>query len=950
MDFERQPAHEWQKAVPGARWFKADLHIHTVDDHAGGRARLPDGLSGDPTDPEVLACYAKLFLKGLVASGVQVAGLTPHSPRAGSGPETSAVWKIVDEWNCGEDDDGVPFREKVYAVFPGFEPNVNDGANGVHLLFLFDPEIGRERYLALYDAIMDGRAPWEHSALRLTPRDAEEVFQTLDRRRSESERTDAPWTYIALAPHFQSAHGVLQEMRSDLLDRFPCRLLAGYELGDDKLPEEVEGRKKPGKFLLPFMEKHRQAFFHASDAYSIDELGQRYTWIKLASPRIEALRQGFIASDSRMRIGFERTGDGGLRPTTDAPDVTLNCRPWLKEVEVRGAASFFGSGSGGTSVRFSPDLTCIIGGSMTGKSTLLDGLRVHIEAPLPSDESVRVQVEDRGRDVFGAGSPDVRLDCPGSSPAAPGHERWPAHFFAQNELQRLSLEVSAVEDILARLFPSETSGIESRNQELRTLDGRLRDLVGQLAKLDENLAEAEQAHERAGGARKALATFAEAGAEGLHRVGRELQRWTATKGSANAILSDIRQVSQAITAFEVSELDDMIAGDLGSEGDELRQLELAPRWQRLDERIRAAEQELCGWIDDVARIVESLERNQERVRVAVERALAERGLDAAKLREIQELNRQAALLPSYEANLNETRERLVASEASFGRLRDERKGLVEAQREAFDRVMSAVEREFDGRIRARRIDNGVAKPLDVFLRALKQKGVTRWWNDLTEDRKPAPEKLAELLRRELDKRRYWKTAFDGSAPPEDRDPETIPNLLEYPLQEIGMSDAVQGTFIESLTRSRRRELAALRCPDRYFLELRMDDGSYRRLDELSGGQRVSVLLTLLLETEDSRPLVIDQPEDELDNRFLFETVLPALKKLKGRRQVIVASHNPNVVVNGDADMVIQLEATANRGCVACSGAIEEPAIRDAIVRTVDGGEEAFRLRRRKYGF
>ena len=113
-----------------------------------------------------------------------------------------------------------------------------------------------------------------------------------------------------------------------------------------------------------------------------------------------------------------------------------------------------------------------------------------------------------------------------------------------------------------------------------------------------------------------------------------------------------------------------------------------------------------------------------------------------------------------------------------------------------------------------------------------------------------------------------------------------------------MSEAVQSTFLESITRSKQRELAALRCPDRYFLELRMDDGSYRRLDELSGGQRVSVLLSLLLETDDSRPLVIDQPEDELDNRFLFETVLPALKKLKGRRQVIVATHNPNVVVNG----------------------------------------------------
>ena len=950
MGFERQPAHEWQKAVPGARWFKADLHIHTVDDHAGGRAALPEGLADDPTDPDVLSCYARLFLKGLVASGVQVAGLTPHSPRAGSGPETSAVWKIVDEWNCGEDDDGVPFREKVYAVFPGFEPNVNDGANGVHLLFLFDPEIGRERYLALYDAIMDGRAPWEHSALRLTPRDAEEVFQTLDRRRSESERTDAPWTYIALAPYFQREHGVFREMRSEILERFPWRLLAGYELGDDKLPEEVEARKKPGRFLLPFMEAHRQAFFHASDAYSIDELGQRYTWLKLASPRIEALRQAFIASDSRMRIGFERGVDGRLFPSSDTPDVTQNSRPWLREVEVRGLASFFGGGDGGTCVRFSPDLTCIIGGSMTGKSTLLDGLRVHVEAPLPADDSIRAQVEGRGRDIFGAGSPEVRLDCPGCSPAAPGHEQWPAQFFAQNELQRLSVEVSAVEGILTRLIPSETSGIESRNQELRTLDGRLRDLAGQLAKLDENLAEAEQARERADSAEKALATFAEAGVEGLHRAGRELQRWTGTKGSATAILFDVRQVSRSFAAFEVSELDDMHAGELGSEGDELRRLDLAPRWQRLDERIHAAEQELSGWIDDVTRIVESLERNQERVRVAVERALAERGLDAAKLREIQELNRQAALLPSYEANLNETRERLATSEASFGRLRDERKGLVEAQREAFDRVMTAVEREFDGRIRVRRLENGVVKVLDAFLRTLKQKGITRWWNDLTEDRKPAPEKLSGLLARELAKQRYWKKAFDGSAELEGRDPENIPNILEYPLREVGMSDAVQSAFVESLTRSRQRELAALRCPDRYFLDLRMDDGSYRRLDELSGGQRVSVLLSLLLETEDHRPLVIDQPEDELDNRFLFETVLPALKKLKGRRQVIMATHNPNVVVNGDADMVIQLDATANRGRVAGSGAIEEPAVRDAIVRTVDGGEEAFRLRRRKYGF
>ena len=100
----------------------------------------------------------------------------------------------------------------------------------------------------------------------------------------------------------------------------------------------------------------------------------------------------------------------------------------------------------------------------------------------------------------------------------------------------------------------------------------------------------------------------------------------------------------------------------------------------------------------------------------------------------------------------------------------------------------------------------------------------------------------------------------------------------------------------------------------------------------------------------SAPWLSTSPRTNWTIDSCSRTVLPALKRLKGRRQVIVATHNANVVVNGDADMVIQLEATANRGHVARAGAIEDPAVRDAIIRTVDGGEEAFRLRRRKYGY
>lgn len=194
---------------------------------------------------------------------------------------------------------------------------------------------------------------------------------------------------------------------------------------------------------------------------------------------------------------------------------------------------------------------------------------------------------------------------------------------------------------------------------------------------------------------------------------------------------------------------------------------------------------------------------------------------------------------------------------------------------------------------------------------------------------------------------WWNGLPQEGKPPSDA---LIRNLEARSLRKVGMSETVEAKFHGCVTRSLKRKLAALRCPDRYELELRMPDGAYRRLDRLSGGQRVSMLLSLPLETGDDRSIVIDQPEGELDKRFLLDTVLPALKRLKGRRQVIVATHDANIVVNGDADMVIELEAIAHKSRVVSNGAIEEPAVREAVVRAVDGGEEAFRLRRRKYGF
>ena len=166
MNFERQESSQWHKEVPGSRWFRADLHVHTIDDLSGGRAKTPPGIHGDTSDPSVLREYAKVFLQSAMKVGLQVIGLTPHATKIADGPETCAVWHIIDTWNSADDSDGVPFRNSIYAVFPGFEPNVNDGGSGVHMLFLFDPEIGRDKYISLFEAVMDGRTPWSGTEIQ----------------------------------------------------------------------------------------------------------------------------------------------------------------------------------------------------------------------------------------------------------------------------------------------------------------------------------------------------------------------------------------------------------------------------------------------------------------------------------------------------------------------------------------------------------------------------------------------------------------------------------------------------------------------------------------------------------------------------------------------------------------------------------------------------------------
>jgi hypothetical protein len=171
-------------------------------------------------------------------------------------------------------------------------------------------------------------------------------------------------------------------------------------------------------------------------------------------------------------------------------------------------------------------------------------------------------------------------------------------------------------------------------------------------------------------------------------------------------------------------------------------------------------------------------------------------------------------------------------------------------------------------------------------------------------------------------------------------------------QVYGVSEAYRrrlaGIDEETLYR-----LEIYRIPDRPDIRLRVGKHDRPLTPQqgelgLSTGQKCTAILSLILIERDV-PLVVDQPEDDLDNEFIFREIVQTLKREKERRQFIVATHNANIPVSGDAELIIVMQADQNHGWIDVPpGSIDAPRLREPVEDILEGGEEAFRIRQQKY--
>ena len=168
------------------------------------------------------------------------------------------------------------------------------------------------------------------------------------------------------------------------------------------------------------------------------------------------------------------------------------------------------------------------------------------------------------------------------------------------------------------------------------------------------------------------------------------------------------------------------------------------------------------------------------------------------------------------------------------------------------------------------------------------------------------------------------------------------------LEKFNLTEKMAERLVEYLKdKNKLFELETLFPED--LIEIELDvDGKLIPLHKLSPGQMATALLLLMFIMED-RILILDQPEEDLDNRFIYEDVVHILRGLKGKRQIITATHNANIPVIGDSELIVVLDKKEEHCKLIDKGSVDKQRIKEHVKKIMEGGEEAFIKRAEKYG-
>lgn len=895
------PTRRVDGAPPGAVFYRCALQVNPH--HYAGTYR-GQGNDGDAVQ------HARDIVEKAVELGISVLAITDHNDVA-----------AVPHFRAAAEGRGVH-------VFPGFELASSEG---VHVLCVYPPSATQDQ-LGRFLGEFGIRNPGSSSDLS-----AMSLVDLLAKVKDQGG--------VTVAAHVTNDGGLFRVLSGQARIRaWQCDDLLAIQIPGpvEELPQDVrpivENTNPEYRRAHPAEERLALAVVNAKDVATAADLEDPAAscWIKMSEVSVEGLRQAFLDPGSRIRLNPKV---GRLEPEEHAELVSL---------------SWEGGFLDGATVRLNPNLNVLVGGRGTGKSTIVESIRAVLGLDPIGDEARKAH-EGIVRHVLRSGTkislrvrahrPSVReytiertlpnpaivKDGDGNvSSLAPRDVLPRIEVYGQHEISELTRSREKLIRLLDRFVEPDDSVPKRRTELERELEKSRRavlDTRRELAQIEERLATLP-------GLEETLERFHEAGLEERLKEQSLLVREEQILGSLPERLAAFREALALLrqgvpidrTFVSAKALEPLPGKDI-----------LA----RLDGVLEALDRELAA-------IVTSLEEALQR---------ADRGVaDVRAAWNVRKQEVQAA----YEKILRELHKSSVDGE-EFIRLRrhiEELRPLRERQqqvqrlaKEHADRRRKLLADWEDFKAEEfRRLDRA-AKKVSKRLQGRVQVEVTA-----AGDR----EALFEVLRKDVGGR--LSEAIDTL--------RGVPALSLTRLVEAARAGASELTKAFGVTPAQAERIAKadpevlLRIEE---LELRPttairlntappeEPPAWQALEALSTGQKATAVLLLLL-LESDAPLIVDQPEDDLDNRFITEGVVPRMREEKQRRQFVFSTHNANIPVLADAELIVGLtasgEADGGRARIAPEhvGSIDARPVRELVEEILEGGKEAFERRRRKYGF
>lgn len=610
-------------------------------------------------------------------------------------------------------------------------------------------------------------------------------------------------------------------------------------------------------------------------------------------------------------------------------------------------------------INFVDGLCCVIGGRGSGKTTVLEFIRHALDRVPRSGNPSAKQAEDRVRGLLAANlgpsgcvelelesqegltykirrtahEPPVITDAAGKPLKAEvlgSNVLFDAAIFSHNQIEDIAHNPAAQRELIDRLSSQSLQALEARLAQttslLRENAQRIVQLQVRIQGATRNLVDLSTWESKLAAATAALGGDAvspafKAAAE--HKALREQEK--AALGRVREAVARLRQILGETVPAQARGLggllpDAVLAGPNGPVFAELSR-ELLRNQRDLEvflsaplDRVATCERSLESTTAALAAAHRPQDADYAALTARAEQSSAQLATRDEAAREVLRLSAAKGEMAELEAALGEARSARAQLRRDFAQIRRER-----SDRRA--QIADQVSDRLGGKVRVMVARDAELAPYREFLVGLMKRSGKQYNAPIERlTAQVAPDKLGELCDRE-----------DHAA--------------------LAASADINPEFAESLVRSlrdqpeRRFELDVLDLEDVPRIELQVH-GEWRSADRLSTGQKSSAILPILL-MDSEAPLLIDQPEDNLDNSFISDAVIPQLTAIRGKRQLVLITHNPNLPVLGQAAQVVVLEADGRHSSVIAQGDVE--AVKHHIVRLMEGGREAFHQRAVRYG-